>query len=112
MKLIFLDLRVRDAVFLLSNYSRTWDELTSVFSEVSCLAVSFAYFCCICLMYIVTSYLQKQIMIIDGDEFVEKPSETLKHVEQFLNIPEFFSPTNFVFTGDKLSLSIRKSIFF
>ena len=41
-------------------------------------------------------------MIIDGDEFVEKPSETLKHVELFLNIPEFFSPENFVFTGVRL----------
>ena len=44
-------------------------------------------------------YLQKQIMIIDGDEFVKKPSEILERVEQFLGIPEFFSPTNFVFTG-------------
>ena len=38
-------------------------------------------------------------MIIDGDEFVKKPSEILKHVEQFLGIPEFFSPASFVFTG-------------
>ena len=32
-------MRVRDAVFLLSNYSRVWDELTSVYSEVSYLLV-------------------------------------------------------------------------
>ena len=38
-------------------------------------------------------------MIIDGDEFVKKPSEILKRVEQFLGIPEFFSPANFAFTG-------------
>ena len=38
-------------------------------------------------------------MIIDGDEFIEKPSETLRRVERFLGIPEFFSPSNFVFTG-------------
>ena len=40
-------------------------------------------------------------MIIDGDDFIEKPSETLTRVERFLGIPEFFSPANFVFTGDK-----------
>ena len=40
-------------------------------------------------------------MIIDGDEFIEKPSEILTRVERFLGIPEFFSPANFVFTGDK-----------
>ena len=39
--IFFIDLRVRDAVFLLSNYSRTWDELTSVFSEVSSVVIAF-----------------------------------------------------------------------
>ena len=33
-QLLFLDLRVRDAVFLPSNYTRIWDELTSVYPEV------------------------------------------------------------------------------
>ena len=30
-------------------------------------------------------------MLIDGDEFIEKPAETLNSVEKFLNIPKFFS---------------------
>ena len=46
-------------------------------------------------------------MIIDGDEFIEKPSETLTRVERFLGIPEFFSPANFVFTGDKNIIFVR-----
>ena len=49
-------------------------------------------------------------MIIDGDEFIEKPSETLTRVERFLGIPEFFSPANFVFTGDKNIIISRMTI--
>ena len=39
-------------------------------------------------------------MLIDGDEFIEKPAETLNSVEKFLNIPKFFSTSNFVFIGE------------
>jgi len=67
-------LTVRQAVYHLSNYSRIWKELTTVYPE-------------------------NQILLLDGDVFIEEPVRILNKIEDFLNLPRFFSEDHFDFSG-------------
>merc|ERR1719270_2403509 len=71
---IILDFELRDKVFHLSNYSRIWSWLTTVFEE-------------------------DQILVLDGDEFREKPVLILQKIEHFLETPAFFSKKHFDYTA-------------
>jgi len=46
----------------------------------------------------VLNYFDKnQIFVVDGDNLVGQPLEEIRRVEQFLDIPKFYSEKNFVF---------------
>ena len=53
---------------------------------------------------LIDNLLKEQIMLVDGDVFTEKPAVILQEIEQFLNIPAFFSQDHFVFTGKSFGL--------
>ena len=40
--------------------------------------------------------------MLDGDVFIEDPVTILNQIEQFLNIPNFFTSDHFDFTGFKI----------
>jgi len=69
-----LDITIREAVFLLSNYSLVWEQLTAVYPE-------------------------NQILVLDGDIFVKNPVDVLNKVEKFLDLPTFFTTDHFDYTG-------------
>merc|ERR1719422_2420649 len=63
-------------MFHCSNYSKIWDTLTSHYDE-------------------------ENILVLDGDRFVEDPVLVLRSVERFLHLPPFFSDQHFTFNGKK-----------
>ena len=56
---------------------------------------------------LIDNLLKEQIMLVDGDVFTEKPAVILQEIEQFLNIPAFFSQDHFVFTGKWFCLQLQ-----
>ena len=42
---------------------------------------------------------QEQILLLDGDVFIEDPVTILNQIENFLNIQKFFTSDHFDFTG-------------
>jgi len=67
---------IREAVFHMSNYSRIWEQLTSV-------------------------YQRNQILLLDGDVFIEEPVKVLNKIEDFLEIPRYFKDGHFDYSGRK-----------
>ena len=46
-------------------------------------------------------FKREQIHIVDGDRFIENPQEELQLIEQFLNIPNFYTKESFVYSHEK-----------
>merc|ERR1712032_806630 len=67
---------LRDSVFLLSNYSHLWTQLTTV-------------------------YPKNQILVLNGDDFTTTPAKVLQKFEKFVGIPNFFTDDHFDFSGKK-----------
>ena len=44
---------------------------------------------------------QDQILLLDGDVFVEEPVKVLNEIEEFLGIPSYFTKDHFDFSGRK-----------
>ena len=78
-------------MFKNSNYLQIWNQLTSYYDKVSIndkfkLKVNF--------------FIQENILVVDGDKFIEAPVPVLQSVEKFLNIPPFYKDQHFTFNGD------------
>ena len=43
---------------------------------------------------------QENILVLDGDKFIEDPVPVLRSVERFLNLPAFYSDQHFTFNGN------------
>ena len=43
---------------------------------------------------------QENILVVDGDKFIEDPVPVLQRVEKFLEIPSFFTDEHFTHNGD------------
>merc|ERR1712032_681708 len=71
-----LSTSLHDSVFLLSNYSNLWLQLTTVYSR-------------------------DQILLLNGDDFTTVPVKVLQTFENFVGIPKFFSDDHFDFSGKK-----------
>ena len=46
---------------------------------------------------------KEQILLLDGDVFVQEPVKVLKKVERFLELPSFFTEDHFDYTGRYLT---------
>ena len=86
-----LDTSIYDTVFLMSNFSNLWDQLTTVYPKVSFLAWTDAVF--------IKSYKQEQILLLNGDDFTSAPLKVLREVEKFIGVPQFFNENHFNFAG-------------
>ena len=78
-------------MFHCSNYTWVWDILTSHYQEVPLDLSS--------LFLLVVVDLKENILVLDGDRFVEDPVLVLRSVERFLDLPPFFSDQHFTFSG-------------
>ena len=47
------------------------------------------------------TFYQENILVLDGDQFIEDPVSVLQSVERFLHIPPFFSDQHFTHNGDQ-----------
>ena len=52
-------------------------------------------------IHIESRYFQNQILLLDGDVFVEEPVKILNKIEEFLGIPHYFTNYHFDFSGRK-----------
>ena len=50
-------------------------------------------------MFLLVVDLKENILVLDGDRFVEDPVLVLRSVERFLHLPPFFSDQHFTFNG-------------
>ena len=47
------------------------------------------------------NFIQSQILLLDGDNFIEDPVKILNEVEKFLGLPSYFTTEHFDFSGKK-----------
>ena len=47
----------------------------------------------------IKAHFQENILVLDGDKFIEDPVSVLQRVETFLDIPAFFTWRHFTFNG-------------
>ena len=92
---------IRGLMFKNSNYLRIWNQLTSYYDKVSydnvpnkinnvfIILEGYYYF-----------ISQENILVVDGDKFIEDPVPVLQSVERFLHIPSFFTDQHFTHNGD------------
>ena len=52
--------------------------------------------------------LKENILVLDGDRFVEDPVLVLRSVERFLHLPPFFSHQHFTFSGTFTSAEVSE----
>ena len=50
---------------------------------------------------------KENILVLDGDRFIEDPVAVLKTVEKFLDIPSFYTAQHFTYNGWFLHLNLR-----
>ena len=50
-------------------------------------------------MFLLVVDLKENILVLDGDRFVEDPVLVLRSVERFLHLPPFYSDQHFTFNG-------------
>ena len=106
--MLFSDTSLHDSVFLMSNYSNLWHQLTTVYPKVHLsfgkhwLTVSQFVIVCQWPIWSIISLIsgfQDQILLLNGNDFTAKPVEILQSVENFIGIPKFFSNDHFDFSG-------------
>ena len=88
-----LDTSIYDTVFLMSNFSNLWDQLTTVYPKV------YIYNLNRCSFYTSFIYKQEQILLLNGDDFTSAPLKVLRDVEKFIGVPQFFNENHFNFSG-------------
>ena len=77
----------------MSNYTRIWHAITEVYKKVKYMNGK---------MYQVFFLFKEQILLIDGDAFIQTPATTLQAIEKFLGLTPFFTPDHFVYKGTYL----------
>ena len=53
------------------------------------------------------TFYQENILVLDGDQFIEDPVSVLQSVERFLHIPPFFSDQHFTHNGHSSPREIK-----
>ena len=84
---------IRGSMFKNSNYLQIWNQLTAYYDKVSLdeywRGRIYPHLC----------IYQENILVLDGDKFIEDPVQVLQSVERFLHIPPFFTDQHFTHNG-------------